>query len=125
MAQVCGNGVINSFREPRPFASPVTEHGGLTCLNVQFGLLSSVGSVHGGIITARAPPKLERRWNRTRCDCFCDPRRAYFRLFVQLTLERHDLDKRYVGGMTEKRKLKVTVNTLERFHDESEHRLPF
>ena len=46
-------------------------------------------------------------------------------MFVQLTLERHDLDKRYVGGMTEKRKLKVTVNTLERFHDESEHRLPF
>jgi hypothetical protein len=46
------------------------------------------------------------------------------RLFVQLTLERHDFDKRSVVGMTEKRKLKVTVSTLDRFHDESEHRLP-
>ena len=184
MAQVCGNGVINSFREPPPLAFPVTEQvaslaaleqcsawigsrrtryngvrhrhthltnagvaiikrqnnqkprgrpvaaarccfGELTCLNVQFGVFSSVGSFHGGIITARALPKLERRWNRTRCDCFCDPRRAYFRLFVQLTLERHDFDMRYVGRMTEKRKLKVTVSTLDRFHDESEHRLPF
>src|SRR5437868_9958242 len=33
------------------------------------------------------------RPNRSRCDCSCDPRRAYFRLFVQLTLERHDFDK--------------------------------
>ena len=43
-------------------------------------------------------------------------------MFVQLTLERHDFDKRYVAGMTEKRKLNVTVSTLDRFHDESEHR---
>ena len=47
------------------------------------------------------------------------------RLFVQLTLERHDFDKRSVVGMTEKRKLKGTVSTLDRFHDESEHHLPF
>ena len=38
-------------------------------------------------------------------------------------LERHDFDKRSVVGMTEKRKLKVTVSTLDRFHDESEYRL--
>ena len=45
------------------------------------------------------------------------------RLFVQLTLERHDFDKWSVVGMTEKRKLKFTVSTLDRFHDESEYRL--
>jgi hypothetical protein len=45
-------------------------------------------------------------------------------LFVQLTPERHDFDKRSVGGTTEKPKLKVTVSILDRFHDESEHRLP-
>jgi hypothetical protein len=95
---------------------PVAEPGGLTCLNVQFGPFSSVGSFHGDIITARALPKLERRWNRTRCDWICDSRRAYFRLFVRLTLERHDFDKRSVGGMTEKPKLKVTVSILDRFH---------
>src|ERR1700728_3763344 len=71
----------------------------------------------------RALPKLERRWNRTRCDWICDSRRANFRLFVQLTPERHDFDKRSVGGMIEKPKLKVTVSILDRFHDESEHRL--
>jgi hypothetical protein len=91
---------------------------------VQFGVVSSVAWFHGGIISARALPKLEPGWNRTRFDCFCDPRRAYLRLFVQLTLERHDFDKRSVVGMTEKRILKVTVTTLDRFHDESEHRLP-
>jgi len=90
---------------------------------VQFGVLSSVASFHGGIISARALPKLEPGWNRTRCDCFCDHRRAYLRLFVQLTLERHDFDKRSVVGMTEKRILKVTVSTLDRFDDESEYRL--
>ncbi len=41
-----------------------------------------------------------------------------------LTVERHDFDKRSVGGMTETRKLKVTVSTLDMFHDESEHTLP-
>lgn len=95
----------------------------INCLNVQFGVLSSLASFHGGIISARALPKLEPGWNRTRFDCFCDPRRAYLRLFVQLTLERHDFDKRSVVGMTEKRKLKVTVSTLDRFRDESEYRL--
>ena len=96
----------NQKPKRRPVAAARCCFGELTCLNVQFGVFSSVASFHGGIITARALPKLERRWNRTRCDCFCDPRRAYFRLFVQLTLERHDFDKRSVGGMTEKRKLK-------------------
>ena len=43
-------------------------------------------------------------------------------MFVELTLECHDFDKRPVGVMTEKRKLKVTVSTLDRFHDESECR---
>lgn len=46
------------------------------------------------------------------------------RLFAQLTLERHDFDKRSVVGMTEKRKLTFTVSTLDRFHDESEYRSP-
>ena len=46
------------------------------------------------------------------------------RLFVQLTLERHDFDKRSVVGMTDKRILKVTESTLDRFHDELEYRLP-
>lgn len=32
-----------------------------------------------------------------------------------LTVERHDFDKRSVGGTTEKRKLKVTVSTVHRF----------
>jgi hypothetical protein len=113
-----------SETEGRPVAAARCCFGELTCLNVQFGVLSSVASFHGGIISARALPKLEPGWNRSRCDCFCDPRRAYLRLFVQLTLERHDFDKRSVVGMTEKRKLKVTVSTLDRFHDESEYRLP-
>ena len=90
--------------------------------NSEFSAL--LASFHGGVITARALPKLERRWNRTRCHCFCDSRRAYFRLFVQLTLERHDFDKRSVGGMTEEQKIKATVSTLDKVHDESEHRLP-
>ena len=97
---------------------------GLTCLHVQFGVLSSVASFHGGMISACALPKLERGSNCTRCDCLCDLRRTYFRLFVQLTLERHDFDKRTIGEIREKRKLKVTVSTLDRFHDESEYRLP-
>src|SRR5215469_4103881 len=62
-----------------PSCLPSHEHGELTCLNVQFGVFSFVASFHGDIITARALPKLECRWNRTRCHCFCDPRRAYFR----------------------------------------------
>jgi hypothetical protein len=37
-----------------PLASPVTEHGGLTCLNVQFRVFNSVASFHGGVITALA-----------------------------------------------------------------------
>lgn len=41
-----------------------------------------------------------------------------------LTVERHDFDMRSGGRMTEKRKLKVTVSTLDRFHDESENRFP-
>jgi hypothetical protein len=41
-----------------------------------------------------------------------------------LTVERHDFDKRPVGGMTEEWKLKVTASTLDSFHDEPEHRLP-
>jgi hypothetical protein len=32
---------------------------------------------------------------------------------VQLTLERHDFDKRSVVGMTDKRILKVTESTLD------------
>jgi hypothetical protein len=112
----------------KPKGRPVTAarccFGELTCLNVQFGVLSSVASFPGGIIGARALPKLEPGWNRSRCDCFCDHRRAYLRLFVQLTLERHDFDKRSVVGMTDKRILKVTDSTLDRFHDESEYRLP-
>lgn len=46
-------------------------------------------------------------------------------IVLLLTVERQDFDKPAVGGMTEERKLKVTVSTLDRSHDESEHRLPF
>jgi hypothetical protein len=117
------NGVINSFRGPRRLSSPVTEHGELTCLNGQFGVLSSVASFDG-VIAARALPKLERRWHRTLCDRFAILGECTSNLFVQLTLERHDFDKRSVGGMTEKAELEVTVSTLDRVHDESEDRLP-
>src|SRR5215831_16701980 len=89
--------------------------------NSEFSVL--VASLHCSIMTAR-PSELKRTWNCTRCVCFCESRRAYFRLFVQLALERHDFDKRSVGGMTEKQKLEVRLSTLDRFHDESEHRLP-
>jgi hypothetical protein len=33
-----------------------------------------------------------------------------------LIVEHHDFGKRSVGRMTEKRKLKVTVSTLDRLH---------
>ena len=45
-------------------------------------------------------------------------------IVLLLTVERQDFDKPAVGGMTEERKLKVTVSTLDRSHDETEHRSP-
>jgi hypothetical protein len=89
--------------------------------NPEFSVL--VASLHGSLITARFA-KATTPVESHSYDFFCDSRRAYFRLLVQVTPERHDFDKRPVGGMTEEPKLKIRVSTLDRFHDESKHRLP-